>query len=717
MSVLYLDNNLRMKNSKTKHDRPNKEIRQRWSNSPTVPKTQSNLVKSSKLPSFSTTTKFDSMNSEVLIYDRQKLLEFLNERESNLFKTRDEYEEQFENFFSLAKRFHTEKLNNLKLTFKNQILKQQIYFETELLELSKECMRDYECSGDSKSVNNRRMYSSKKQSKHDKYEKEKHIVKLFKSDMKKLLDYMREALINSSDTLIEAYETCHVLKALENIENNFQKQNSQMKLTTSNLTRNSENSSLDDQSRYGELKNNADDSELTELNKQLSEEQELFNNYKEEMDDLMHTLDDIELQHLQRKDQLTTKTKFFNKLKNKFKFIETKYDKLNKNIADLKYESYIFKKLWLEKQHCSSNIMHSNDNDSSENSDNNISSDNNLECNLYTKQSSVLSSLSTTLSASSSSRSSSTSSLSDCVGDTISSTNEINPSSESSSKSSSSSASSNQDISELMTGDSENLDFEEELVNEHNVFECCDNTKINDCDDFPNLSLADYNRKLVLINELINLQKSKMSAKDLWSMSSETEIAPSTLNNFIKANIKYFNLKDEEEKSYFIKREASSICYKQLDELSSSMEKNLVLFNIKQESSLNLADVSTDGDRVCIENCNLKADHNVSDWFITRQIDEMSISSYKFPRGSIISSGKCLRVEEPFLNDQLSYLLAIKNQQSRKMDYHTSDLKKSFLKIRTKLLAPDGTLKAIHTQEIPQFYQEIFKYANLIKFL
>ena len=143
------------------------------------------------------------------------------------------------------------------------------------------------------------------------------------------------------------------------------------------------------------MKNNADDSELTELNKQLSEEQELFNNYKEEMDDLMHTLDDIELQHLQRKDQLTTKTKFFNKLKNKFKFIETKYDKLNKNIADLKYESYIFKKLWLEKQHCSSNIMHSNDNDSSENSDNNISSDNNLECNLYTKQSSVLSSLST----------------------------------------------------------------------------------------------------------------------------------------------------------------------------------------------------------------------------------------------------------------------------------------------------------------------------------
>ncbi len=56
--------------------------------------------------------------------------------------------------------------------------------------------------------------------------------------MKKLLDYMRDALISSSDTLIEAYETCHILKTLETIENNFQKQNSQMKLTTSSLIKN-----------------------------------------------------------------------------------------------------------------------------------------------------------------------------------------------------------------------------------------------------------------------------------------------------------------------------------------------------------------------------------------------------------------------------------------------------------------------------------------------
>ena len=51
------------------------------------------------------------------------------------------------------------------------------------------------------------------------------------------------------------------------------------------------------------------------------------------MDELMHTLDDIELQHLQRKDQLSIKNKFCNKLKSKFKFIESKYDMLNKQIA------------------------------------------------------------------------------------------------------------------------------------------------------------------------------------------------------------------------------------------------------------------------------------------------------------------------------------------------------------------------------------------------
>jgi hypothetical protein len=95
----------------------------------TAPKTPSKLVDTVK----------QVPPSDMLVYDRQKLLEFLSERETSLFKTRDEYEEQFESFCLLAKRFHVERLKNLKLTFKNQILKQQIYFETELLELSKVC--------------------------------------------------------------------------------------------------------------------------------------------------------------------------------------------------------------------------------------------------------------------------------------------------------------------------------------------------------------------------------------------------------------------------------------------------------------------------------------------------------------------------------------------------------------------------------------------------
>ncbi len=184
------------------------------------------------------------------------------------------------------------------------------------------------------------MFSSKKQSSRaDKLEREKQIVRLFKSDMKKLLDYMRDALIATTDTLIEAYETCHILKSLDTVEASFHKQNTQMKLTTSGLV-----NARDTADDY--------DSELNELNKQLSDEQDLFNTYRDEMDELMHVLDEIELQHLQRKDQLTTKTKLFNKLKMKLKFVEGKYDKLSKKTSELKYESCVFKKLWAEKERC-----------------------------------------------------------------------------------------------------------------------------------------------------------------------------------------------------------------------------------------------------------------------------------------------------------------------------------------------------------------------------
>ena len=241
-----------------------------------------------------------------------------------------------------------------------------------------------------------------------------------------------------------------------------------------------------------------------------------------------------------------------------------------------------------------------------------------------------------------------------------------------------------------------------------------------------NLSLSDYNRKLALINDLINMHKSKMSNKDLWAMTSEAtdnhhqhhhhhhhhsteQSSCLLLNNFIKANIKYFNLKDEEKN---LLRTSVAAGTTDADTLFAAHmgSKSLIVLNVKQAGSLDLADCSTDGDRVCVENCNLKADYDISGWYMTRQIDSMAISKYKFPVGSVIAAGKVLKIEAPFGNDQLDYLIAIKNQRANASG-------EGLLKIRTRLIAPDGSLKAMHTQEVPQFYQEIFKYANLIKFL
>ena len=209
-------------------------------------------------------------------------------------------------------------------------MKQKIYFETELSELSKECQRDFETIASSSKAHRQTTSGSHKN------DKEKSSVRVFKQDMRKLVDYMRDALVNTSDTIIEAYEACQVLKSLEKIENSFQKQNSSLKNSTSSLQASS--------------KSERDANSFKKLSRQLNEEEQRFNKYKCEMDELMHTLDDIELQHLQRKDQLTSRTKFLNKLKSKFKFIETKYDLLNKQCMNLKQESDVYKQIWAEKQ-------------------------------------------------------------------------------------------------------------------------------------------------------------------------------------------------------------------------------------------------------------------------------------------------------------------------------------------------------------------------------
>jgi len=178
----------------------------------------------------------------------------------------------------------------------------------------------------------------------------------------------------------------------------------------------------------------------------------------------------------------------------------------------------------------------------------------------------------------------------------------------------------------------------------------------------------DHDRKLSLITELIDLHKSRSLNTTFKYLSSPTGY-----------------------------------------ELTS--DSGLELYHVKQDSCLDLTDVSTDGERVCVENCSLKKDHDVSDWCITRQIEDMSVRSYKFPQGSTVTAGKCLKVERPFANDQMEYLVAMRSQAG------AEEKRQPRVRIRTRLVAPDGTLKALHTQEIPQFYQEIFKYASLIEFV
>ena len=115
-----------------------------------------------------------------------------------------------------------------------------------------------------------------------------------------------------------------------------------------------------------------------------------------------------------------------------------------------------------------------------------------------------------------------------------------------------------------------------------------------------------------------------------------------------------------------------------------------------------------------IENLNLRANLNLSEWIITRQIEELPVSStYTLPLGSVVKSGKVLTVNAPFQTTPLEFLLAIKhkNQQINS----NNEKRKLKLKVITKLISQDGCVKAVHTQEIPQFYQEIFKYANLIR--
>lgn len=507
----------------------------------TIPKVPSNLVISDSLKTFNQPR------------DKQKLETHIAESEKNLLTARNDYEKNYEKFFALTSNFYREKLNNLKLTFKNQILKQQIYFETELMDLSKEYVRDFEAVAPKT--------TSRNTSKHG---KEQHAIKMFREEMKKLTEYMRESLIITSDTLIETFETCEILKRISQAESSYL---------------------IQPRRQQGE------DSRGEEIDNELSE----IRKYQAETENLMLILDEIELQYLERKNFLHSKTKFINRLKSKLKVIEEKYENLSKNVNNLKYESYVYKQLWAEKQRLS----------------------NEKNANLSTK---------------SISRSSSTSSLSDTNPNSTSSSSSINCAS----------------------------DYEEEL------------------DDLDDLSSdkkdeSTYNRKLTIISNLIDLHKAKSSSKDLWHVK------------------KSHSIQDSEDSEIEVCEPEPNTLY-------------------RKSSSLDLRDCSTDGGKVVVENCSLKLDTDISNWFITRQIDDMSVFKYRLPTGSIIKCGKELRIPTPFRNIELEFLMAIKQKLNENERY-------SKLKIRTKLVSPEGIVKAVHIQEVPQYYHEIFKYASLIQFL
>lgn len=128
-------------------------------------------------------------------------------------------------------------------------------------------------------------------------------------------------------------------------------------------------------------------------------------------------------------------------------------------------------------------------------------------------------------------------------------------------------------------------------------------------------------------------------------------------------------------------------------------------------SSLGLIECSCEGDRVGVENCDLKRDCDITGWLLERCVDGVGeTAEYTIPAGTVIKSGKVLRLDEPFGSrahrhvEELLTAIKINDAHSR-------------LTVTTRLLAPDRTVMASHTQQIPHFYREIFKYANLIRFL
>jgi hypothetical protein len=397
----------------------------------------------------------------------------------------------------------------------------------------------------------------------------------------------------------------------------------------------------------------SEDSEEDELSRTLKSEQEMIDKYKREMDELMHTLDDIEVQHLHRKELHLKKDKFLSKLKSKFKFIENKYDSLNKQVTHLKYESDVYKQLWLEKQRSSMKELKEE------------------------KHSYENSCKSSSLSPSSSSRSSSTSSLSDCfvdlslneqhIGSNGASASVITSSCTSAAVGTTSSSTTttttsghlhtNNDLEDLLNGMEAVDSLDEDSSSSSHITHSSETTSNKKYSSLfqshaSYLSLNDYNRKLNIINNLINLHKTKLSGNQHDDpLHFDAESARDT------KECKTINVT-------MASAQLNTSLGLELNENSNcAFEPNLlhVKRKNKQNSSLDLSECSTDGDKIIIENCNLKLDKDISNWYVTRQIENMaSVNSFQIPNGSVIKSGKVLRIRTPIQNDQMEFLLAIK---------------------------------------------------------
>jgi hypothetical protein len=172
-------------------------------------------------------------------------------------------------------------------------------------------------------------------------------------------------------------------------------------------------------------------------------------------------------------------------------------------------------------------------------------------------------------------------------------------------------------------------------------------------------------------------------------------------NKVTKVNLKKMAASDEEKENNGPVSEAAN---------EKATLENRNLKGVKS-LSLNLYECTCDGENVTIENCNLRADHDVSNWTITRQIDTLPLSTYKIPSGSVIKCGKALSLKTLF-NDQFDFLLAIRNSINQAFNPASKHVS---VKINTNLLTPDGAIHSTHIQEIPHFYRDVFNYANLIK--